>query len=334
MKISVVVPAYNAATWLPKSIPRTVTALINAGIKHAEIIVIDDGSTDDTVRIAGELKTTFPIRVISQPNGGRFLARKLGTENAQYEYILFVDTRIYIAPNGLKFLTEEITKNPERKIWTSHVYLDKKGNIYARFWDALTSLAWRRYFSNPRDYSYGIKEFDYFPKGTTCFFVPKAVVQEANDWFFKNTKDLKTSNDDTLLIRHMAEKTNININPKFSCQYHARSTFKQYLKHVFHRGKVFVDGFLRRDGNRFYWFIIAFLIGSIALPIFLALNPMLFLPLILVAVLVWLLGLMTTIMLGIEYKDAGSLFLLLPAFVLSYGAGIWTETIKIYIRGR
>lgn len=330
--VSAVLPTYNGSSWLPKSIPRLDKALKQAGVANAEILVVNDGSTDDTLEVLQTIHTEYPMRVISQPNGGRFLARKLGTEEAKYKYILFIDTRIYIEPNGLKFIVEEMAQNPERKVWTSHVYLDKKSNIYARFWDAIASVAWRRYFSNPRDYSYGINEFDYFPKGTTCFFVPKETIEEANDWFAANTKDLKTSNDDTLLIRRIAERTNININPKFSCIYHARSNFKQYLKHVFHRGKVFVDGFLRRDGNRFFWFIIAFLVGTVALPIVLILFPHLILPLLAIAATGWAASLALILLLGINPKDALSLFILLPPFILSYGAGIWAATVKIYLR--
>lgn len=60
--------------------------------------------------------------------------------------------------------------------------------MYARFWEAITFVAWRRYFANPRDMSYGIKDFDMYPKGTTCFFVPKTVIEDANSWFEKILK--------------------------------------------------------------------------------------------------------------------------------------------------
>jgi len=329
--ISVVIPTYNAAAWLPKTIPKVEIALRQANIKSAEILVIDDGSTDDSGAVAAALKTDYPLRVIRQANSGRFLARKLGTNEARYDHILFIDTRIYIAPGGLNFIVKQAQKTPDRKVWTSHVYLDKAANLYARFWDALTSVAWRKYFSNPRDYSYGIAEFDYYPKGTTCFFVPKAIIKDANDWFEANTKNLKTSNDDTLLIRRIAEKNNININPQFSCTYHARSSLKQYAKHVFHRGKVFVDGFLRRDGNRFFWPLVVFLALSLAVPVALILMPQFILPLVVAGVGLWALELPVCRWLGVSWRDAWSLVILSPVFVLFYGVGIWTAVVKIYI---
>jgi glycosyltransferase involved in cell wall biosynthesis len=332
--VSVVIPSFNGATWLPLSVPKVDLALKRAKIKKAEIIVVDDGSTDNTKDVVKKIDTNFPLRIISQPNSGRFVARKTGTNAANYEHILFIDTRIYIAPNALKFVTEEIAKKPERQVWTSHVYLDKNSNMYARFWDAITSLAWRRYFSHPRDYSYGLKEFDHFPKGTTCFFVPKKIIKEANEWFTHNTKDLKTSNDDTLLIRHIAEKTNININPQFSCTYHARTSLKQYTRHVYHRGQVFVDGFLRRDGNRFYYPLITFLFLSILVPVVLILFPSIIVPTVMAGAVLWIVELILMLVLGVSLKDSMSVFVLSPLFAFAYGAGIWRAFYKLHIRSK
>lgn len=331
VKISVIIPTYNAAQWLPRTIPRIEKALSFANVQTAEIIVVDDGSTDNSGVVAQKMESQYPIKVVGQKNGGRFLARKLGTERALYDYILFIDTRIYIKAEALKFVVNEIAKNPERTVWTSHVYLEKKANTYARFWDALTMLAWRKYFANPRDCSYGIKEFDYYPKGTTCFFAPKHIIKDANDWFERNTKDLKASNDDTLLIRHIAEGRNINISPNFSCTYHARANLKQYTKHVFHRGKVFVDGFLRRDGNRFFWPLVVFLCLSVIIPIAMIFNPSFILPALVLFVILLLIELMVSLMLGISPKDAWALFVLSPIFIFSYGAGIWTAFYKLQI---
>jgi glycosyltransferase involved in cell wall biosynthesis len=325
-------PAYNAAAWLPRSVPRLSSALKKANIKKAEIIIVNDGSSDDTEKVAQSLKVGYPVKVISQPNAGRFIARDSGVKAAKYEYILFIDTRIFIGENSLKYIGEKISSGNEKVVWTSHVFIDRNGNPYARFWEAITFIAWRKYFANPRDCSFGIKDFDYYPKGTTCFFVPTAVISEANDWFVTQTKNEKASNDDTLLIRRIAENYPINLSPNFNCQYHARTNLKQYCKHVFHRGKVFVDGFLRRDGNRFYWLLISFLMASVILPVCLIIFPELFIPVIAVFGVAWVLELLAAIALRVPIKDAASLFILSPLFAVFYGAGIWTAVFDIYVR--
>lgn len=332
--LSVVIPAYNAAHWLPKMIPKLEKAIRRAELEQVEIIIVDDGSTDSSYEVAKNINSQYKVKVIRQKNSGRFLARKLGAEKAKYFFVLYIDTRIFINETSLAFVFEKITKNPKLKVWTSHVYLYKKGNIYARFWDAIASIAWRKYFSNPKYVAYGVEEFDYYPKGTTCFIAPAEVIVEANEWFKSNTKDLKNSNDDTLLIRHIAEKNKINLSPAFSCVYHARPKLGQFTKHTMHRGSVFVDGFLRNDGNRFFWPLILFLTGSIIVPAVLILKPIFVVPFILLSVVMWLLELIIALVLLRSFKDSASLFMLTPMFVAAYGFGIWKAVFKIYVLKR
>ena len=330
--LSVVIPTYNSGAWLPKIISKLATSVKKAGLEKVEIIVVNDGSTDDTAAIAQSLQVGFPIKVISQPNGGRFLARHNGALAARYEYILFIDTRVFLGEDSLNYLLSRLNKAEDRVVWSSHVLIDRKGNPYARFWEAITFIAWRKYFGNPRDYSYGLEEFDYYPKGTTCFFAPKKIILEANEWFEKNTKNKRASNDDTLLIRHIAKNHTINLSPKFNCTYHGRTGAKQFAKHVYYRGKFFVDGFLRRDGNRFFWPLIGFLILSVATPVFLVLFPQYILAFLGLVVVGWVGVLVAALSFRVQAKDALSLFVLSPLFLLLYGIGIWSAVIDIYVR--
>lgn len=335
-QVSIIIPTYNGAQWLTSTIEAISASVKRASLKSYEILVINDGSTDDTPRVVEQIadKTKLPIRLITQKNSGRFVARRTGTDQAKYPYLLFVDTRVYIGEDSLKYVLDKHAKDSSRNVWCSHVRVEKAGNIYARFWEAIAYVAWRKYFSKPSDTSYGIKDFDDYPKGTTCFFIKKDILEEANDWFVDNTKDLKTSNDDTLLIRHIAENNSINVSPSFWCLYHARGTLRQYTKHVYHRGKVFVDGFLRNDGNRFFVPLILFLILSAALPVALVVKHSLVIPTLFIGFVLWLLQLLLLLALGAPTKDALSLFILTPIFSIFYGAGIWNAFIKIYVLKR
>ena len=133
--LTVVVPTYNGSKWLPSTISKIKTALDYAEIVKFEIIVVDDGSTDDTVGVVEEVKdnTSLPIRIVSQDNGGRFLARQTGADRAKYENLLFVDTRVYIGEESLAYVLGQREKNATRNVWCSHVRIDTKGNPYARF---------------------------------------------------------------------------------------------------------------------------------------------------------------------------------------------------------
>ncbi len=331
MEVTAVIPTYNGASWLPKSIPKVDEALSTAGLVDAEILIINDGSTDNTLDVIKDIKTRHPLRVVSQQNEGRFVARKRGTLEAKYDHLLFVDTRVFIGKKSLKYVLEHYDKENNKVVWNSHVRVEKKGNLYARFWDAIAFVAWRGYFKNPRDISYGIIDFDKFPKGTTCFFIPKEVMKSANEWFEANTytKDLKKSNDDTLLIRHIARSNNINLSPNFWCLYNARPNFQQFVKHVYHRGQVFVDGFLRNDGNIFFIPLLLFLMISVSIPFVVVLAPSAIIYILYTLLGLWMLEFVALLAIGVDRKDAASMFCLTPIFSVFYAMGIWRATARL-----
>lgn len=88
-KISIIVPVYNAAATLS----RCISSLSTQTFPEAQIIVVDDGSTDGSARICDEWeKRDEHVHVIHQKNGGVSAARNAGLDYAQGEYVLFVDS--------------------------------------------------------------------------------------------------------------------------------------------------------------------------------------------------------------------------------------------------
>ena len=99
--ISVIIPAYNAGN----TIRRAVDSVLNQTIPIEDIILIDDGSTDDTPQICDDLAAQHTaIRVFHTPNRGVACARNLGIAEAKGEYIGFVDSDDWIAPQMYKIL--------------------------------------------------------------------------------------------------------------------------------------------------------------------------------------------------------------------------------------
>ena len=87
--ISVIVPVYNVAEYLPEC----VDSICNQSYKNLEIILVDDGSTDNSGKICDEYaKKDLRIKVIHKENGGLSDARNTGIEIAQGEWISFVDS--------------------------------------------------------------------------------------------------------------------------------------------------------------------------------------------------------------------------------------------------
>ena len=318
-------PAYNAERWIEPTIKKIHEALQAAGGLKYEIVFVDDGSNDSTLEVARKLARRTPhLTVLTHANKGRFLTRKRGVMAARYDTILFVDTRVWLDKSVLKFLKEQRQGHPDRRVWNGHIFVAKQGNIIARFGDSLTLLGWRRYFRKPHLTSYGIKDFDFYPKGTGLFVCPKDLLIETIEWFEANTTNIAFSSDDTLMIRHIAEKERIWLSPDFSATYFARTTLSAFAKHTYFRGQFFVDGFLR-PGTRFYYPLLAFLLLS---PIALVVT-VLFPWLLFLAAAGWMIGFFIALLLGLSLKDAASLIVLSPVFVVFYSLGIWRATIRL-----
>jgi Glycosyl transferase family 2 len=250
--LSVVIPLYNGEGWIGRCIDHIAAAVHRAELDDVEVILVDDGSTDGGVAEARASASTagpLPLQVISQPNLGRFRARLAGLQQAKGEYVLFIDTRVFLDENSLAYLAPLVAE-PDAQVWTAHVEANTELSRIASFWQAIEHVAWRRYFTNPRRMSFGIDEFDYFPKGTTALFGPTALLLDAFESFRPTVADWRLANDDTAVLRWVAERVPINIAPDYRCLYNSRTTLPAFLRHSRHRGSVLIDGYLRR-GTRF-----------------------------------------------------------------------------------
>lgn len=93
-KISVIVPVYNAEKYIEKCI----SSIANQTMKDIEILAINDGSTDNSLNILDSLSLKYKgkLKIISKENGGAGSARNIGIENANGEFIKFVDADDYL----------------------------------------------------------------------------------------------------------------------------------------------------------------------------------------------------------------------------------------------
>lgn len=99
--ISVIIPAYNAEPYLAEC----VSSIISSSIDNIEIIIVNDGSTDNTKVIAEAFaETNDNITVIDSPNCGVSHARNMGIECANGEYIMFVDADDALFPNTCEIM--------------------------------------------------------------------------------------------------------------------------------------------------------------------------------------------------------------------------------------
>ena len=104
-KVSVIIPTYNRE----KYISETIKSVLNQTYTNWELIIVDDGSTDNTCKIIK--KFDKKIKYIYQKNAGVQAARNKGFSASRGEYILFLDSDDVLLPHNLKCLTEVLEKN-------------------------------------------------------------------------------------------------------------------------------------------------------------------------------------------------------------------------------
>jgi glycosyltransferase involved in cell wall biosynthesis len=141
--VSVVIPAYNAAAFLPA----TLASVYAQTELPAEVIVVDDGSTDETATVARSCGAT----VISVRNGGGSAARNVGTQAAGGEYIAFLDADDIWAPQKLELQLAALRAFAQPAFsFTDHRVFDELG-VHAGRSGLRGHLAFRRTVGSIRD---------------------------------------------------------------------------------------------------------------------------------------------------------------------------------------
>lgn len=130
--ISIIIPVYNAG----KYINRCIKSIVNQSYQELEIIVVNDGSTDNSFSICETLAMQDNrIKVISQENGGVSKARNTGLSFAKGEYVMFLDSDDYMLPDMCKTMLDVLhskqadcvicgIQEPEGALWCPQRNID------------------------------------------------------------------------------------------------------------------------------------------------------------------------------------------------------------------
>ena len=176
MQLSIIVPIYNVAPYLRKC----VDSLLMQDISDYEIILVDDGSTDDSGAIADELVHAFrlsplasrlQLRVIHQSNAGLSAARNTGIAAATGDYIMYVDSDDYLQPNVLGVLMEQAERDNLDVLRFRYQNVRENGEAFVPYKDMTN---YNDYSSTPTDGLTFLNE----RMGTQCYAVQFLVRRE------------------------------------------------------------------------------------------------------------------------------------------------------------
>lgn len=106
--VSIIVPMYNVEKYIEKCI----TSLLEQTYKDCEIIIVNDGSEDKSSEIVEKIAIQNDnIKIINKKNSGVSVARNTGIENANGDYIIFVDADDYLAKDFVEYMVKLIKMN-------------------------------------------------------------------------------------------------------------------------------------------------------------------------------------------------------------------------------
>lgn len=171
---SVVIPLYNKE----HVIVQTLKSVLLQAFTEFEVIIVNDGSTDNGVDIVKNFTNDSRIKIINQDNQGVSVARNVGVENSKYNYIAFLDGDDEWLPSYLEKMNEAIAQFPEAGMFCCGGYIkDANGEhkrIAAKYKNKIQEI---NYFENPHVFSHTSativkKEIFFqttgFPKGMKC----------------------------------------------------------------------------------------------------------------------------------------------------------------------
>jgi glycosyltransferase involved in cell wall biosynthesis len=129
-KVAVIIPMFNASS----TVASTLSSVGRQSYKNIDIIVVDDGSTDDSAAVAADYATRDPrVRLIRQPNLGVATARNIGAASTSAEYLAFVDADDLWAPSKIELQMDALrgTNDNVGAVYCWSAHMDAFGNVWS-----------------------------------------------------------------------------------------------------------------------------------------------------------------------------------------------------------
>ena len=170
MTVSVVIPAYNAGRYLRAA----VESLLLEGTPNVEMIVVDDGSTDNSISTI----TDLPIRVITKPNGGEASARNVGVSEAKGDFITFLDADDLMIQGGILKRLEYLEKNPKESVVGGLIksLIDENGEVV---YSLLNSMMKKNPLTLTLSY---YQEGNFFPVSCSLYMYSKTFLEKVGKY--------------------------------------------------------------------------------------------------------------------------------------------------------
>ncbi len=160
-KVSIIIPVYNSEKFLP----RCLESIINQTYKNLEIIIVDDGSTDNSRKIISDyIQKDTRINLISKKNSGVSASRNIGLEKATGNYVIFIDSDDWIELKTIEKMHDIIVKENVDVVRANYKIVNNLKTIKKGTTDNLMNQK----ITNPKSL---IEKFLLPPKALPCYSV-------------------------------------------------------------------------------------------------------------------------------------------------------------------
>ena len=206
IKVSILVPLYNAEQYVVD----TLESCINQTYKNIEVVVVDDGSKDNSLTVAREYAQTHPqIKVISQENGGGCKARNTALAHSTGDYIVYLDADDIISPDFIEEHLRLLKDEPYTTVATCK---------WDRFYNDLSDATFPERIVY-HDYDCGLKLVEDLLNGgmfgVTCYMTSRKLIEEAGPW----DERVLVNQDGEFFVRVLLRAGKIKFGPNSALYY-------------------------------------------------------------------------------------------------------------------
>lgn len=204
--VSILIPMYNAEEW----IAATIESALAQTWSHTEVIVVDDGSTDESLSIARSIDAP-ELTVVSQENQGACTARNQAFELSKGEYIQYLDADDLLPPNKIEAQIQRLEREPPRTVascrWgvfetdPSNSVFENENHTWQDFEDPIEwYVTWAGGKGGPRPHTW---------------LTPRVLIEEAGPWI----EDLRINQDGEFFSRVLPRADGIAYCPETEVYY-------------------------------------------------------------------------------------------------------------------
>lgn len=122
--VTITIASYNNAQY----IERCIKSVVRQSYSNLDILIVDDGSKDDSLAIIEKYKEDKRVRILTKENGGLSSVRQLGLERAEGDYISFIDADDYLAPTYVERMLGKIEEDQSDICLCGTRFEDMEGN--------------------------------------------------------------------------------------------------------------------------------------------------------------------------------------------------------------